>query len=60
MLLEEGWTYLASVMDLYDRKIIDYAYGKHMTAELDLQAVKNAFLNMKNAEGIILHSNLGS
>ena len=28
----EGWTYLASVMDLYSRKIIGYAYGKNMTA----------------------------
>ncbi len=58
--LKEGWTYLASVMDLYDRKIIGYAYGKHMTAELALQAVKNAGLNVKNKKGIILHSDLGS
>lgn len=35
--LKEGWTYLASVMDLYDRKIIGYAYGKTMTAELALE-----------------------
>ena len=26
--LKEGWTYLASVMDLCSRKIIGYAYGK--------------------------------
>lgn len=58
--LKEGWTYLASVMDLHNRKIIGYAYGKHMTAELALKAVKNACLNVKNAEGIILHSDLGS
>lgn len=57
---KEGWTYLASVMDLYSRKIIGYAYGRHMTAELALQAVKNACLNVKNTEGIILHSDLGS
>ena len=58
--LKEGWTYLASVMDLYDRKIIGYAYGKTMTAELALEAVKNACLNVSNTEGIILHSDLGS
>ena len=58
--LKEGWTYLASVMDLYDRKIIGYAYGKHMTADLALEAVKNACLNVKNTEGIIIHSDLGS
>lgn len=32
--VKEGWTYLASVIDPYDRKIISYAYGKHMAAEL--------------------------
>lgn len=58
--VNEGWTYLASVMDLYDRKIIGWAYGKNITAELAIQAVKNACLNIPNTEGIILHSDLGS
>lgn len=58
--LKEGWTYLASVMDLYSRKIIGYAYGTSMTAELAVQAVKNACLNVKETQGIILHSDLGS
>lgn len=51
--LKDGWTYLASVMDLFSKKIIDYAYGKSMTAELAIQAVKNACLNVKITEGII-------
>ncbi|MGL4986034.1 MAG: hypothetical protein ACRC5H_02720 [Treponemataceae bacterium] len=42
--LREGWTYRASVMDLYDRKIIGYVYGKNMTADLALGALKNACL----------------
>lgn len=58
--LKEGWTYLASVMDLCSRKIIGYAYGTSMTSELAVQAVKNACLNIKDTEGIILHSDLGS
>ena len=57
---KEGWTYLASVMDLCSRKIIGYAYGTSMTAELAVQAVKNACLNVADTEGIILHSDLGS
>ena len=28
----EGWTYLASVMDLYDRKIVGWSYGRNITA----------------------------
>ena len=58
--LNEGWTYLASVMDLYDRKIIGWAYGKNITAELATKAVKNACLNMSNTTGIILYIDLGS
>ena len=58
--LKEGWTYLASVMDLCSRKIIDYAYGTSMTADLAVEAVKNASLNVKETKGIILHSDLGS
>lgn len=57
---KEGWTYLASVMDLCSRKIIGYAYGTSMTAELAVEAVKNACLNVPDTEGIILHSDLGS
>ena len=57
---KEGWTYLASVMDLCSRKIIGYAYGTSMTAELAVEAVKNACLNVKDTSGIILHSDLGS
>lgn len=58
--VNEGWTYLASVMDLYDRKIIGWAYGKNITAELATQAVKNACLNIPDTTGIVLHSDLGS
>ena len=57
---KEGWTYLASVMDLCSRKIIGYAYGTSMTAELAVEAVKNACLNVRETRGIILHSDLGS
>lgn len=57
---KEGWTYLASVMDLCSRKIIGYAYATSMTARLAVEAVKNACLNVKDTKRIILHSDLGS
>ncbi|WP_242827727.1 hypothetical protein [Enterocloster clostridioformis] len=31
-----------------------------MTTELAVEAVKNACLNVRNAQGILLHSDLGS
>jgi transposase len=58
--LKDGWTYLASVMDLYSRKIIGWAYDTSMTAELAVKAVQNACLNVPKTEGIILHSDLGT
>lgn len=32
--IKDGWTYLASIMDLHSKKIIGYAYGKSMTTDL--------------------------
>lgn len=58
--LNEGWTCPASVMDLHGRKTIGWPYGKNITAQLALQVVKNAVLNVKDTEGIIIHSDLGS
>jgi len=58
--IKDGWTYLASVMDLHSKKIIGYSCDTSMTAELTIKAVKNACLNVKTTEGIILHSDLGS
>ena len=50
--LKEGWTYLASVMDLCSKKIVGYAYGTEMTAELAIEAVRNAALNVNDTRGI--------
>lgn len=58
--LNEGWTYPASVTDLYDHKIIGCSYSRNITARLALHAIKNIVLNVKDTEGIILHSNSGS
>lgn len=58
--IQDGWTYLASVMDLFSRKIIGYAYSKSINTDLVVKAVKNACLNVRNTKGIILHSDLGT
>lgn len=58
--IKDGWTYLASVMDFYSKKIIGYAYGTSMTAELAVKAVKNACMNVRDTKGIVLHSDLGT
>ncbi len=58
--IKDGWTYLASVMDLHSKKIIGYSYDLSMTTDLAIKAVKNACLNVKSTQGIILHSDLGT
>ena len=39
-------------MDLYSKNIVGYAYGTSMTAELAVEAVENACLNVKNTKDI--------
>ena len=58
----DGWCYLASVLDLHSKKIIGYAFGKRMTNDLVVKALKNAYYNQnpnKNKH-IIFHTDLGS
>ena len=57
--IKNGWTYLASAMDLHSKKILGYAYDTTMTAELTIKAVTNAGLNERDTKGILLYSDLG-
>ena len=36
----DGWFYLSSVLDLHSKKIIGYAFGKIMTNNLVIKALK--------------------
>lgn len=56
----EGWLYLASVMDLYSRKIIGFETGERMTKELVIKALDRAMTNQPPKEGLIHHSDRGS
>ena len=47
-------------MDLHSKKIIGYAYGKSMTTDLVLTALKNSYASQKPPKGVIFHSDLGS
>lgn len=56
---KEGWTYLASVMDLYTRKIIGYCYAKNMTAEIVIESFKRAIEKQKPNAPVIVQTDLG-
>lgn len=56
----EGWLYLASIMDLYSRRLIGWAMGERMTKELVITALKRAMITQPPTKGLIHHSDRGS
>lgn len=57
---KEGWLYLASVMDLFSRRIIGWQMSHRMTKELVITALKRAIQKQPPTEGLIHHSDRGS
>ena len=56
----EGWLYLASIMDLFSRKIISWNLGITMKTDLVLKPLKEALTTRKPSPGLIHHSDQGS
>ncbi|UXS36006.1 IS3 family transposase [Staphylococcus delphini] len=57
---KEGWLYLATVMDLFSRRIIGWAMAARMTKELVMSALNKAYTIQEPKEGLIHHSDRGS
>ncbi len=57
---DEGWLYLAVVIDVYSRLVVGWAMDEHFTAELVLGALEMALWNRQPEEGLIHHSDHGS
>ena len=57
---KEGWLYLATVIDLYSRKIIGWATGHRQTTSLIISALQMAVKRLSKKESVILHSDQGS
>jgi transposase InsO family protein len=56
----DGWRYLTTVLDLFDRKIIGYAYRKTMeTIDTTVKAYEAACLNRRPKLNLIFHSDRG-
>jgi transposase InsO family protein len=55
-----GWLYLTIVLDLYDRKVIGWAFSGDMTAEHTMvPAFVMACMNRRPRAGLIFHSDQG-
>jgi transposase InsO family protein len=57
---EEGWLYLAIVLDLFTRKIVGWAMRDHMRTELTIAALTMAIKRQNPPQGLIHHSDRGS
>jgi transposase InsO family protein len=56
----EGWLYLATVLDLYSRRIVGWAMSDRMTIELTMKALNMALHQRQVDPGLIHHSDQGS
>ena len=57
---QEGWLYLATVIDLYSRRVVGWSMGSRMTAQLVCDALKMALWQRRPTAGLIVHSDRGS
>ncbi len=57
---QEGWLYLAVVMDLFSRKIVGWSMSSRMKASLVCDALNMAIWQRKPLAGLIVHSDRGS
>lgn len=57
---DEGWLYLATVIDLYSRKIVGYAMSSNVDATLACKAFRMALMRRPQARELTYHSDRGS
>jgi transposase InsO family protein len=57
---EEGWLYLAAIMDLYSRRIVGWAMGDRIDRHLPLRALHMAAQRRRPRRGLLHHSDQGS
>ena len=57
---DEGWLYLAIVLDLFNREVIGWSIKPRMTADLATDALLMARFRRRPAPGVMHHSDRGS
>jgi len=57
---DEGWLYLAVVLDLYSRLVVGWAMSERMTSKLVCEALTMGLWRRKMPKGVIVHSDRGS
>lgn len=57
---DEGWLYLAVVLDLFNREVVGWSIKPRMTVDLVTDALMMAWFRRKPAPGALYHSDRGS
>ena len=57
---DEGWLYLATIIDLYSRLVLGWSMSERMTAQLVCDALKMALWRRHMPINVIVHSDRGS
>jgi len=57
---DEGWLYLAIVLDLFNREVVGWSLKPRMTADIVTDPLIMAWFRRKPAAGLIHHSDRGS
>lgn len=55
----EGWLYLATVLDLYSRRVVGWAMAEHMESSLVGDALQMALMQRQPTAGLLHHSDRG-
>lgn len=57
---DEGWLYLAAVIDLFSRQVVGWSLQPHMQTNLVKDALAMAWWRRRPATGLIFHSDRGA
>lgn len=57
---DQGWLYLAVVLDLFNREVIGWSIKPRMTADIVIDALTMAWFRRRPAAGVMHHSDRGS
>ena len=56
---DEGWLYLAAVIDMFSRQVVGWSLQKHMQTSLVKDALAMAWWRRRPLTGVIFHSDRG-
>ncbi len=57
---DEGWLYLAVVLDLFNREVVGFSIKPRMTADIVVDALTMAWFRRRPLPGLMHHSDRGS